>query len=224
MNFGAMIQTWMNVLTHPGEAAFQEEQHHPQAKLSTAIIWVAISGVVAAIFNGIGALIGGGAMSGTMQSILSNPDIPPEMRDMIGQYAGAAGGGGFFAAFCGALILTPIVFLIVSGILFVIAKMFGGDGEFEEQTYLLSTFGAPLTMVNAVIGIVPILGACLGLLIGLYQLVLATMAIKVSHNLDTAKAVMVVLVPVVVIFLCFICIFAVALISLGAVFGSGGNF
>ncbi len=223
MDFGAMVQTWINVLTHPGDAAFQEERLKPQAKIATAIIWVIIAAVIAAIFGGISMAIGGGA--GFMQNIMLNQDIPPEMRQQFAQYA-AMGSGTVFGAVFGTLIFAPLAFLVGSGILFVVAKMFGGEGSFEEQTYLLATFWAPITIINAVLGVIPFLGACLGFIISIYQLVLATFAIKVSHNLPGGKAAATVLIPIVVVFLCIICAFFFMMLTFGALFSGAmsGNF
>ncbi len=230
MDFGAMIQTWLNVLTHPGETVFQEERTKPQATLANAIIWIIIAGVIAAIFGAIGAAISGalGTGAGLMQTILSQADLPPEAhQQMLRIFAArtAGGGAGLFGALCGTLFIVPIFFLIGSGIFFVIAKLFGGDGDFSEQTYLLATFTAPITIVNAVIGVVPYLGGCVTFFISIYQLVLTYYAIKVSHNLSSGKAIMTVLVPILVIFACVICGFVVMFATiLGAAGLGGGNF
>ncbi len=214
MDFAAMFQTWMNVLTKPGEATFEAERHQPQANLTTAMIWIVIAAVVLAIGNAIstliGSLIGGGAS--TMQMLLSQADLPPEVAAQLSASA-ATGAGGIVGAFCGALILAPIFFLIGSGIYFLVAKLFGGTGTFEEQTYLLAAVAAPITIVSGVVGIVPFLGGCVSFLLAIYQLVLSYFAIKVSHGLTSGKAVAVVLIPVLIFFLC-ICLAAVSFAGL----------
>lgn len=223
MDFGAMIQTWINVLTHPGETVFQEERLKPQAKIATAIIWVIIAAVVAAIFGAIRMAIGGGASF--MQAIMLNQDLPPEMRQQFTQYA-AMSSGTIFGTLFGMLIFVPLAFIIGSGILFVVAKMFGGEGDFEEHTYLLATIWAPITIINAVLGVVPFLGACLTFIISIYQLVLATFAIKVAHNLPGGKAAATVLIPILVVFLCLICAFFFMMLTFSALFSGAmsGNF
>jgi hypothetical protein len=206
MDFAAMFQTWMNVITKPGEAAFEAERHKPQANLTTALIWIVIAAVVLAIGNAISALIGsliGGGASMT-QALLSQADLPPEVAAQLSAST-AAGAGGVIGAFCGALIIAPIFFLIGSGIYFLLAKLFGGTGNFEEQTYLLAAAAAPLTIVSGVVGIIPFLGGCVGLLIAVYQLVLNYFALKVAHGLTSGKAIAVVLIPVAILFLC-ICV------------------
>ena len=228
MDFAAMFQSWMNVLFHPGEAAFEEELAKPQAKLSTAIIWVVIAGVIAAVFSMIrvavqSLVMGGGSMWGPLLA-----EMPPEMRRQFGQYMmGGAGLGAaaFASAFCMSLILIPVGFLIGALIWFVLAKIFGGDGDFEGQAYLMATYTAPLMIVNSVISIIPFLGACVAFFLALYQIALTYFMLKVSHNLSSGKALTIVLLPVILLLLCVVCGIAVMVLSImGAAAAGGGNF
>lgn len=220
MDFAAMFQTWMNVLTKPGEATFEAERHQPQANLTTALIWVVIAAVFLAIGNALSALIGsllggGGSM---MQMFLDQADLPPEVAAQLSASA-ATGAGGVVGAFCGALIIAPIFFLIGSGIYFLLAKLFGGTGTFEEQTYLLAASAAPITIISGLVGIIPLLGGCVGFFLAIYQLVLNYFALKVTHGLTSGKALAVVLIPVGILFLC-ICLGAV---SFAAIVGAAIN-
>jgi hypothetical protein len=223
MDFGAMFQTWMNVLTKPGEEIFEQERQQPHANLTTALIWIVIAAVIMAIFNAIGALIGGalGMGAGMMESIIDQADLPPEVAAQIAASTAGNMAGGAFGAFCGGLILAPIFFLIGSGIYYVLAKLFSGEGVFEEQTYLLATFTAPLMIVTGVLGIIPALGECVNFFLWIYQLVLTYFAIKVSHGLTSGKAVTVVLVPILVMFLCIACAMGVAFFGIMTAVGSG---
>lgn len=219
MDFAAMFQTWMNVITKPGEATFEAERHQPQANLTTALIWIVIAAVVLAIGNAIGALIGsliGGGGASMTRMFLDQANLPPEVVAQL-RASAAGGAGGVAGAFCGALIAAPIFFLIGSGIYFLIARLFGGTGTFEEQTYLLAASAAPITIVSGLVGIIPLLGGCVGLLLAIYQLVLNYFALKVTHGLTSGKASAVVLIPVAIFFLC-ICLGAVGFVILiGAV-------
>lgn len=208
MDFGAMFQTWVNVLTKPGEATFEQERSSPQATLATAMIWIAVAAVILAIFSSISVLIGGFL---NMGQLLLTEDLPPEFAGlMVG-----AGGGGIIMVFCLTLIFAPIGFLIGSGIYFAIAKALGGTGSFEEQSYLLATFTAPIMIVNGVIGLVPFLGGCFSFFLSIYQLVLSYFAIKTAHNLDTGRAIAVVLIPVAIALFCVICLVGVVFSTIG---------
>jgi len=227
MDFGAMFQTWISVLTRPGEEVFQEERQQTHATLTTALIWIVAAAFIAAIFSAIGSAIGGllGGGASFMQEFLRGADLPPEMRQQILTFAGrgVGVGAGFFGAFCTTLIFAPIGFLIGSAIYWVVAKLFGGEGSFEEQTYLLATFNAPLMVVRSAVGVIPFLGGCVSFLISLYQLVLSYFAIKVSHDLTPGKAVAVIILPAVVIFICVICIAVIMLLALGPAMGDVFN-
>jgi hypothetical protein len=215
MDFSGMFQTWINVLTKPGEATFEAERHGPNATLSAAIIWIVIAGFISAIFGvismAISSLMGGGVSM--MEKIAQSSDLPPEAAQF---FAMSAGGGIAVIGmiFCLTLIFVPVGFLIGSGIYFLIAKLFKGTGSFEEQTYLLATFTAPIMVINAAISIIPFLGGCVGFIIAIYQLVLTYFALKVSHNLTSGKAIGVILTPILIGLLCAGCAFAATLITI----------
>jgi len=87
-----------------------------------------------------------------------------------------------------ALIGTPLGFLIGQGVIYLIAKAVGGTGNFQEQAYVMSTFWAPLLIVQHI----PIIGAFIGFIAGLYSLYLTYLALQPTHRLDSSKALMVV--------------------------------
>jgi hypothetical protein len=226
MDFGAMFQTWMNVLTHPNEQTFIDESNKPQAKLSTAIIWIVIAAVIVAIFSIfrvlISAAIGGGP--GIFEQVLLQLDLPPEVAEQMMQQAQASVVSSIFAGFCGALIGVPLSFLIGSGFYWLVAKLLGGTGSYEGQTYLLGTFTAPLMIVNGVISIIPIAGGCIAFLISIYTLVLTYFALKVSHDFTSGKAIVTLLIPVLIGVLLACCIIVSVMTMMGALLGGANQF
>jgi hypothetical protein len=226
MDFGAMFQTWMNVLTHPNEQTFIDESHKPQAKLSTAIIWVVIAAVIVAVFSIFRVLIqwaiGGGP--GIMEQIVLQLDLPPEAAEMMMQQAQGSLASGIIGGFCGALIGVPLSFLIGSGLYWLIAKLLGGTGSYENQTYLLGTFTAPLMIVNGIVSIIPIAGGCVAFLISIYTLVLTYFALKVSHDFTSGKAIATLLIPLLIGILLACCIIASVMTMMGALLGGSSQF
>jgi hypothetical protein len=208
MDFANIFQTWTNVLTKPNEATFEAERQKPNANLTTAIIWIVIAGVILAVLSAISALIAGfiGGSASMLQPLLDQADLPPEVAAQLATMS-AGGAGGAFGTFCFTLILAPLGFLLGSGIHFLIAKLVGGTGSFEQQTYLMATFVAPLMIVSGVVGVIPILGGCVSFFIFIYQLVLTFLAIKVVHRLGTGSALVVTLAPAVIFLLCLLCLF-----------------
>ncbi len=226
MDFAAMFQTWINVLTKPGEATFQEELEKPHATLGSALIWIVIAAVITAVLSVISVLVGSLFSGGSsiMQSMMGS-DIPPEMAAQMAAFTGASIGIGIVFAFVGALILAPLGFLFGSAIYFLLAKIVGGQGDFERHTFALATFSAPLLIVNGALGIIPILGGCVSFLVYIYQIVLTYFAMKVAHNLSSGMALLVALVPLIIGLICAAAIFFIVfMLIFGAIAGSSGGF
>jgi hypothetical protein len=225
MDFGAMFQTWWTVLTKPGEATFQEELEKPQATLGMAFIWIVIAAVILAVLSIIGVLVSSVLSSGPgiMQSLMGS-DMPPEMAAQMAAFTGASIGLGIVFAFIGSLIFAPLGFLIGSAIYFLIAKVVGGEGSFERHTFALSTFTAPLLIVNGALGIIPVLGACLSFVVYIYQIVLTYFAMKVAHNLTSGKALLVALVPLIIGLICAAAVFFLVFTVFFGILASSGGF
>lgn len=205
MDVNATLQTWINVLTHPNEQTFIEEQNRPQANFTTAIIWMVITGAVSGIVGWIAINLffgtGGGFLAVIDQMSLP-PEVAAQMRQMFasGMMGAMAGGAGL-----SAIISTPIFFLIGAGIFYLIGRLLGGNGDLGRYAYLLASFQAPIGIINALLGLVPVLGGCLNLLLVIYSLVLTYFATKVALNLSSGKAIAVLVIPIAVLLLLMIC-------------------
>ncbi len=118
----------------------------------------------------------------------------------------------------GAIIMAPIllfgiplglilVFLIESGIYFVLAKILGGEGDFGTQSNLLSQIFVIQSVVSiplAIIGLIPCLGAIIGIIFNLYVMYLNALSLSIAHKFSLARAFVVVLIPVVIMIVIFI--------------------
>ncbi|GIV75992.1 MAG: hypothetical protein KatS3mg050_0386 [Litorilinea sp.] len=207
MDISAIIQTWIKVLTQPGEAVFQEEKARPNATLLTAIIWVLVAAVIAGVLNLIRGMIFV-TSSGGFEMMLRQMDLPPEVIQQFNMIMSPGMMTGLMGAqTIASIILSPIFFLIGVGILHLVASLLGGQGDFGRYAYLNATFQAPITIASAILGFVPFLGGCLSFLLAIYGIVLAYFATKVNYGLTSGKALVVVLVPVILVFLVFICMF-----------------
>jgi hypothetical protein len=218
MDFAAIWQTWLNVLTHPEDATFEQERVKPNATLSTALIYIVIGAVVSAIFGFIGAGLTLPSQMTMVQNMLAQANLPPEAKSQLanlltsGMMTGMAGVGGIVS-----IIWAPIGFLIGVGILYLIARLLGGTGDFGNYAYLIATFQAPLTIAEAIVGLVPVLGGCVVGILGIYGLVLTYFATKVAHNLTSGRAIAVILIPIGVVILLALCVavlFVVAAVSI----------
>lgn len=213
MDFAAMFETWRRVLTQPGEPVFLQERENPNGTLQTALIWMVIAGVVAAIFGFIASSIGASSAA----TILSQAGLPPEAQAQLGPMLAAATGSVGLAA----IITVPVFFLIGTFILHLIAGMLGGQGEYSKFAYLVATFQAPLTIASSILSIIPVLGGCVGFLIAIYGYVETYFAVKAHYGLTSGRALAVVLIPLAILIILSICLAAVAIGGLFAI--SGGN-
>ncbi|MEM7124861.1 MAG: Yip1 family protein [Chloroflexota bacterium] len=216
MDFSAVFQTWLNAVTQPNEEFYDNERKSPNATLGTAIIWIVIAAIISAIVGVIGIFIGFGALSGSgiFDEILSDPEISSEVRVVMEAFLS----GGGFAGLAGAglvasIIFAPIGFLIGVGILHLIARLLGGQGDFGRYAYLNAAFQAPIQIVTSVLGLIPFLGGCVSFLLALYSLVLVYFATKTEHQLSQGRSIMVLLIPLIIGILLSACI-VLAFISL----------
>jgi hypothetical protein len=114
----------------------------------------------------------------------------------------------------GVPIASVLQVLVISGLHYIFALMLGGKGDYKTQTYIISTFTAPLSIVSSVIGIVitplillgslatlfaiiPIIVAILiGLAISIYSLYLYVVCFEEVHGFGAGRAIAVCLLPV----------------------------
>jgi hypothetical protein len=158
INFAAMPQTAINVVTKPTEFF----QGMPKTggflePLAFAVIMGFIGGIIQALFNVIG----------------------------LGR---AAGYGGSMMAGFGVIILMPIFIAIGSfigaAILFVIWKLMGSQEDYETA-YRCGAYLSALAPITAVIGAVPYLGGIVSMAIYVLYLVIASAHV---HHLPSQKS------------------------------------
>jgi hypothetical protein len=191
------ITVWREALTRPSEQTFARIAQSPNAKMTTAFLWVFLGSLVS--------------------SLLAIPAQGALMRQMI-QSMGLeeqgfpAAGGGIVGAICGApvgALISVIVFAIVIGIVQLLARMFGGRGTFDQMAYAIAAIVTPFYLVSGVISLlsaIPFAGWCfgiLGLLAALYVLVLEVMAVKGVNQFGWGQALASMLLPVFAIACCF---------------------
>lgn len=173
---------YIKVVTKPSAATFAQEI----GKASWSILWVQLvaSAVIAGILSYIRILIMPNAF-GTSGTTTLNPIIAPLIQ---------------WGLTLGFMPLTIIGFFISTGILYLIAKAFRGQGTFLAQGYANLLFSVPLSIISGLAALVPILGFIVGFGIGIYSIVLNIFSIMAVHRLSGGKATAVVLLPVAIVF------------------------
>lgn len=178
-------QVWMKAITSPSEATYEEIISDPNANLSRAFTWIALTSVLGSIISIVFALclfslnIGAGAFP-TSDASQFGSVLTPSTGAMLG-------GLGIFAL-CSipfSAVLAVVGLVITSGAANIIAKsFFNGQGTFEQLTYSYSAILSPITLISIALSAIPVVGACLSLPLALYSLYLQGLSVRTVHRLD----------------------------------------
>jgi len=185
------VSVWRDAVTKPSEQTFSRIALSPNAKISTALLWVFLGSLINFFLISL-------VQGATMRQMMQNSDFGVE-----GFPQGA--GGGLIAAICGAPIGALVFvafFALITGIVQLLAKMFGGRGTFDQLAYAIAAILTPFYLVSGVIALfsaIPFVGACFGIvgfLMGIYALVLEVMAVKGVNQFCWGQAIGSLLLPV----------------------------
>ncbi len=191
-------QQYIKVLTKPGAQTFAEEM----GKADWGIVWVQllIYAVIGAILSFLATLTNPRTVSTTTGSSSS---ISPATIQAI------TAGASLFT-----IILIPVGFFIGVGVIYLFAKMFGGEGSFLQQAYTTLLFSVPIGIITSLLGLIPIVGTIGGLL-GIYSIVLNIFSVMAVHRLSGGKATAAVLLPGAILLL-LVCVGLIILIAVVA--------
>jgi uncharacterized membrane protein len=206
------LPVWIKAVTQPKEQTFVDITEHPDAKATTAYIWVFIAGTLSAIIQAFAVVIREAAGVGSpFQNIPGLEKYFPH----------AASGGRVGVSLIGGLCASPFAGLlsIVFFALFVaivqwIAKLFGGKGSYEKLLYAFAAITVPFTVVSSLfmlLNAIPFVGICTGVIsfgLSIYALVLNIMAVKAVNRFGWGEAAGSVLIPGLVLFIVCACVVA----------------
>jgi hypothetical protein len=211
----SFFQTWVPALTKPNEQTYAEIAGSPNAKASTAYLWVFLSSIVASLIT----LIVQGA---TVRERLALSGIS---TDRFGNGIGVV----LITLLCGTPIFALIgtaVFAIIVAIVQWIAKMFGGKGTNDQLAYAFAAIGVPYSLISSVfilLSAIPFVGFCFRLILGLaglYILVLQVMAIKGINQFGWGPAIGSLFIPGLVVGLLCCCVFFILGAAMGPMIGN----
>jgi hypothetical protein len=207
-------QTWIKALTKPNEQTFAEIAASPNAKLTTALLWVFIGSLVSFFLSSL-------VQNAAIRSLMTQYGLPVQANGGITTT--------LIQAVCGApivAIMTTIFFAIGIYIFQWIAKMFGGKGTPDQLAYAMAAISAPFSIVSGVLGLlgaIPYIGLCFGLIglaIGIYILVLEVMAIKGVNQISWGAAIGTLFIPSLVVICICGCVVIASFMLLGPVIGN----
>jgi hypothetical protein len=155
--FGA----WRAAVTRPNEATFRHLVADPSATLGRAILWLStsmgVSLLVSTIIQALAASLAFGSGFASDELSWLNP----------GMIGGVSLATGLLCGLPASVVFGGVLgILIFAGAIQFIAGAFGGEGRFAQMVYALAAFTAPLTILTALIGWIPIVN-CLAVPIGI---------------------------------------------------------
>lgn len=189
--FSEWVTVWRDALTRPSDQTFARIAQSPNAKLTTALLWIFVGSLVNFFLASL-------VQPAWMNQMMQNPNFGAD-----GVVVGAR--TGLMTAICGApiaAVIGTVMFAIVIGVVQFIAKLFGGIGTFDQLAYSIAAIVTPFYFISALLTLlsaIPYVGACfgiLGLIAGLYVLALEVMAVKGVNRFGWGQAAASLLLPV----------------------------
>lgn len=207
-------EVWTSAITEPNEQTYWNIIIDPLATTQRAILWI-VSAFFVSMFLG---LISNALVAPINESAFNNAFVrnnavftsqqPTNVFSTETQI-------GFLLCFIPiAIIVIIVIFAIVTGVFHIIARLMGGSGTYDQLFYAFAAFYAPLTIVSGIIGLIPVLGLCLGFFLMFFQIYLAALAIKTVHRFGWSEAIVTLIMPVSLYLGCIFCTFAAALSTL----------
>lgn len=201
----AFYEVWMIALSMLRMDAYEDALNDPEAGTGRALEWVAYASIISGLLFPF--------------TLMANPQFA-ELRAMpeFNQFFGSVETITFTIILALAMaVLSPLLSVIsmTIGAWFqnLIAAFMGGHGDFTRTIYAQAAYVAPLSILVAVVGIVPVVGQCFTSVVGIYGLVLNVRALMAAHSLTAGKALGVIFLPTI-----FLMIFGCLLFFIAAAF------
>lgn len=183
-----LFRQYWKVLRRPGAATFAEEM----GKAEWGIIWAQVLGyaTAAAILSVLALLV----LLAFFAFLFGPVFIPSDSVGVMFHSPFLLLGG---VLFIGTFIGTIGSFFFNQGILYLLAKAFGGQGSFTTQAYVSLLSEVPIGLLSGLVSLIPYVGSLAGSAFGIYGIVLQVFALMPVHRLSGGKATAVVLIPIV---------------------------
>ena len=101
------------------------------------------------------------------------------------------------ASSIGLIFVVPLLFFLLMGIVYLLARAFGGQGTFLQQCHSSLQIQVPLGIMSKILALIPLVGRILNSILSLYGIGVQVVVIMAVHRLSRGKAIAVLLIPVV---------------------------
>src|SRR6266849_1924639 len=130
------------------------------------------------------------AILDAMLGLLVNLIYPPAIGTTFSRFFS-------LASSIGLIVVVPILFFLLMGIVYLLARAFGGQGTFLEQCNISLQIQVPLGIMSKILALIPVVGRILNSILSLYGIGVQVVVIMAVHRLSRGKAIAVLLIPVV---------------------------
>ena len=183
-------QVWFNALTKANVDSYTALLRDPLANPGRAYWWAILAGLVSGLF------------------FLANP-ITLQRLNQLEKIEYGLEAGIVVVVIMLIFVLLSTLFSIPSlmigaAIYNLIAKAFGGSGNFSRTVYLMGAYSAPFAIIISILSIIPCVN-CLVIPLSFYGFWLAVTSIQAAHRLNGGRSTIVIMIPSLVI-LMIICI------------------
>ncbi len=188
---------YIRAVTKPSPRTFAEEM----GKANWGIVWLQIL-IYAIIAGGLGYL--GSVINPTRYST-GTTALPASTLQIVSQSTSSVW----------VFVIIPFFIFLWNGLVYMIAKAFGGQGRFVTQIYTYLLFVVPLGIVTNLLGLIPIVGLLVAFPVGIYDIVLNIFSAMAAHRLSGGRAAGAVLIPIGILILLG-CVLGIALVLIAA--------
>jgi hypothetical protein len=162
---------YFNALIKPSVATFSKEKD----SASWGLVWIQL--LTWAILD---------AVLGLLVNLISPPATSSPFLQVVS-----------LATSVGLVVVVPLLFFLLMGIVYLFARVLGGQGTFLEQCNTSLSIQLPLGILSKILALIPVVGRVLNSLLSLYGIVLQVFVIMAVHRLSRGRALAALLLPVV---------------------------
>src|SRR5712692_1682152 len=166
-------QRYFKALLRPSVSTFVQDK----GQASWSLVWIQL--LVWAVLD---------AALGVLVNFISRPTTSTPFQQFFA-----------LATSYGLVVLVPVLFFLLMGIVYLLARSFGGQGTFLEQCNASLYIQAPLGILSKLLALIPGVGRILNFVLSLSAIALQDFAIMAVHRPSRGKAIATILIPVVTI-------------------------
>lgn len=180
---------WTMAVTRPTVDTFHTLLQDPLVTWTRAVMWLFLTGMISAVV--------------AFNALVSNPNFQAALAQMSAE-AGIADGVSGGALLSAACIVAPFAasfsvfgFFALAWVIHMVAQRMAGvpfSGVFLRLFYCIAAISAPISLLSALVAILPPLGFLGFVLLG-YQAYLYVLAVRAIYGLQGSASVIAVLAP-----------------------------